>query len=140
MMAVRSIQICYKIRRVSPSLFPCLLLERSAPPLESLSSFFPAVGTAGLEAAAAAAMGAGGNLFGRAISYVVNEFLVEGLANKSVYASLPWLYACGGSQTFQRFAVKTNRTLQELSAKGVERQRTVNFAALDLDMAAVSEL
>jgi hypothetical protein len=25
---------------------------------------------------------AGGNLFGRALSYVVNEFLVEGLANK----------------------------------------------------------
>jgi len=25
---------------------------------------------------------AGGNLFGRVLSYVVNEFLVEGLANK----------------------------------------------------------
>jgi isocitrate dehydrogenase len=32
---------------------------------------------------------AGGNLFGRALSYVVNEFLVEGLANK--YACLPFL-------------------------------------------------
>jgi hypothetical protein len=30
---------------------------------------------------------AGGNLFGRALSYVVNELLVEGLANK--YARLP---------------------------------------------------
>jgi isocitrate dehydrogenase len=30
---------------------------------------------------------AGGNLFGRALSYVVNQFLVEGLANK--YACIP---------------------------------------------------
>ncbi|CAL5016025.1 unnamed protein product [Urochloa decumbens] len=46
---------------------------------------------------------AGGNLFGRALSYVVNEFLVEGLAN---------------NRAFQRFAVKTNRTLESLSSKG----------------------
>ncbi|CAL5016024.1 unnamed protein product [Urochloa decumbens] len=45
---------------------------------------------------------AGGNLFGRALSYVVNEFLVEGLAN---------------NRAFQRFAVKTNRTLESLSSK-----------------------
>ncbi|CAN6228770.1 unnamed protein product, partial [Urochloa humidicola] len=48
---------------------------------------------------------AGGNLFGRALSYVVNEFLVEGLANN-------W--------AFQRFAVKTNRTLENLSSKAKE--------------------
>ena len=30
---------------------------------------------------------AGGNLFARAFGYVINEFLVEGLANK--YARLP---------------------------------------------------
>uniref|UniRef100_A0A453CE30 Uncharacterized protein n=1 Tax=Aegilops tauschii subsp. strangulata TaxID=200361 RepID=A0A453CE30_AEGTS len=30
---------------------------------------------------------AGGGIFSRALSYVVNEFLVEGLANK--YACLP---------------------------------------------------
>ncbi|CAD6263125.1 unnamed protein product [Miscanthus lutarioriparius] len=46
---------------------------------------------------------AGGNLFGRVLSYVVNEFLVEGLAN---------------NRAFQRFAVKTNRTLENLSSKG----------------------
>ncbi|CAN6268488.1 unnamed protein product, partial [Urochloa humidicola] len=48
---------------------------------------------------------AGGNLFGRALSYVVNEFLVEGLAN---------------NRAFQRFAVKTNRTLENLSSKAKE--------------------
>ncbi|XP_025824890.1 uncharacterized protein LOC112900297 isoform X1 [Panicum hallii] len=48
---------------------------------------------------------AGGNLFGRALSYVVNEFIVEGLAN---------------SRAFQRFAVKTNRTLESLSSKAKE--------------------
>nr|CCI55361.1 PH01B035L11.6 [Phyllostachys edulis] len=48
---------------------------------------------------------AGGNLFGRVFSYVVNEFLVEGLAN---------------NRAFQRFAVKTNRTLENLSSKAKE--------------------
>ncbi|PWZ41374.1 hypothetical protein Zm00014a_021562 [Zea mays] len=48
---------------------------------------------------------AGGNLFGRALSYVVNELLVEGLAN---------------NRAFQRFAVKTNRTLESLSSKAKE--------------------
>ncbi|RLM64855.1 hypothetical protein C2845_PM16G11340 [Panicum miliaceum] len=48
---------------------------------------------------------AGGNLFGRALSYVVNEFIVEGLAN---------------SRAFQRFAVKTNMTLESLSSKAKE--------------------
>jgi hypothetical protein len=31
---------------------------------------------------------AGGNMFARALSYVVNEFLVEGLANKYTTSSL----------------------------------------------------
>ncbi|CAA7402261.1 unnamed protein product [Spirodela intermedia] len=57
-----------------------------------------------------AAMGAGGNLFGRAISYVVNEIIVEGLAN---------------NQSFQRFAVKTSRTLEELSVKAEQSKRQV---------------
>ncbi|TVU15305.1 hypothetical protein EJB05_38819, partial [Eragrostis curvula] len=54
---------------------------------------------------------AGGNLFGRALSYVVNEFLVEGLAN---------------NRAFQRFAVKTNRTLENLSSKVKEVREEVS--------------
>ncbi|KAL6651012.1 hypothetical protein ACP70R_009937 [Stipagrostis hirtigluma subsp. patula] len=48
---------------------------------------------------------AGGNMFGRVLSYLLNEFLVEGLAN---------------NRAFQRFAVKTNRTLENLSSKAKE--------------------
>ncbi|WVZ86342.1 hypothetical protein U9M48_033140 [Paspalum notatum var. saurae] len=48
---------------------------------------------------------AGGNLFGRALSYVVNEFIVEGLAN---------------NRAFQRLAVKTNRTLESVKSKAKE--------------------
>nr|AEJ88269.1 putative hypothetical protein [Wolffia arrhiza] len=55
-------------------------------------------------------MGAGGNLFGRAISYVVNELVVEGLAN---------------NQAFQRFAVKTNRAMQELTVKAEASKRVL---------------
>ncbi|GJN27088.1 hypothetical protein PR202_gb15077 [Eleusine coracana subsp. coracana] len=54
---------------------------------------------------------AGGNLFARALSYVVNEFLVEGLAN---------------NRAFQRFAVKTNRTLESLSSKVKEVREEVS--------------
>ncbi|KAL1816978.1 hypothetical protein ACET3Z_019552 [Daucus carota] len=53
---------------------------------------------------------AGGNLLHRAISYVINQFVVEGLAN---------------SRTFQRFAVRTEKQLQELSEKAVEKRREV---------------
>lgn len=51
---------------------------------------------------------AGGNFLHRAISYVINQFVVEGLAN---------------SRTFQRFAVRTEKQLQELSEKAVEKKR-----------------
>ncbi|KAF2934868.1 hypothetical protein DAI22_04g191900 [Oryza sativa Japonica Group] len=50
-------------------------------------------------------MAGGGNLFGRVLSYVVNEFIVEGLAN---------------NRTFQRFAVRTNKSLENLSSKAKE--------------------
>uniref|UniRef100_A0ACD5UTG0 Uncharacterized protein n=1 Tax=Avena sativa TaxID=4498 RepID=A0ACD5UTG0_AVESA len=54
---------------------------------------------------------AGGNLFGRALSYVVNQFLVEGLAN---------------NRAFQRFAVRTNRTFENLSSKAKEVKQEVS--------------
>ncbi|XP_038990379.1 uncharacterized protein LOC108511872 [Phoenix dactylifera] len=48
---------------------------------------------------------AGGNFLGRIISYVVNELVVEGLAN---------------NPTFQRFAVRTSKNLEELSTKATQ--------------------
>ncbi|KAG6508484.1 hypothetical protein ZIOFF_033858 [Zingiber officinale] len=46
---------------------------------------------------------AGGNFLGRIISYVVNELVVEGLAN---------------NPSFQRFAVRTSKAIEEASTKG----------------------
>nr|ACG45961.1 hypothetical protein [Zea mays] len=54
---------------------------------------------------------AGGKLFGRALSYVVNQFLVEGLAN---------------NRAVQRFAVKTNKTLESLSSKAKEMREELS--------------
>uniref|UniRef100_A0A0E0DFY9 Uncharacterized protein n=1 Tax=Oryza meridionalis TaxID=40149 RepID=A0A0E0DFY9_9ORYZ len=51
------------------------------------------------------ACGPGGNLFGRVLGYVLNEFLVQVLAN---------------NRTFQRFAVRTNKSLENLSSKAKE--------------------
>ncbi|KAG6505020.1 hypothetical protein ZIOFF_037368 [Zingiber officinale] len=45
---------------------------------------------------------AGGNFLGRIISYVVNELVVEGLAN---------------NPSFQRFAVRTSKAIEEASTK-----------------------
>lgn len=45
---------------------------------------------------------AGGNFLGRIISYVVNELVVEGLAN---------------NPSFQRFAVRTSKAIEEVSTK-----------------------
>ncbi|XP_020593268.1 uncharacterized protein LOC110033576 isoform X2 [Phalaenopsis equestris] len=53
---------------------------------------------------------AGGNFLGRVISYVVNELVVEGLAN---------------NLSFQRFAVKTSKTLQDLSIKAEQTKQEV---------------
>ncbi|XP_062226128.1 uncharacterized protein LOC133924553 [Phragmites australis] len=78
---------------------------------------------------------AGGNLFGRALSYVVNELLVEGLANKndrlihrtSKGLSCHEVYALDFLlRAFQRFAVKTNRTLENLSSKVKEVREEVS--------------
>ncbi|KAI4966236.1 uncharacterized protein LOC123427203 [Hordeum vulgare subsp. vulgare] len=54
---------------------------------------------------------AGGGIFSRALSYVVNEFLVEGLAN---------------NRAFQRFAVRTNKTLENLSTKAKQVREEVS--------------
>ncbi|KAG0462562.1 hypothetical protein HPP92_021038 [Vanilla planifolia] len=51
---------------------------------------------------------AGGNFLGRIISYVVNELVVEGLAN---------------NPSFQRFAVRTSKTLQDLSTKAEQTKQ-----------------
>ncbi|KAM0838368.1 hypothetical protein ACQ4PT_061022 [Festuca glaucescens] len=56
-------------------------------------------------------MACGGSLFGRAFGYVVNQFLVEGLAN---------------NRAFQRFAVRTNRTFENLSSKAKEVKQDVS--------------
>lgn len=45
--------------------------------------------------------------FQRILGYLVNEVLVSGLAN---------------SKTFQRFAVRSNDMIQEMSKKGVEHR------------------
>ncbi|PNT61441.1 hypothetical protein BRADI_5g15200v3 [Brachypodium distachyon] len=54
---------------------------------------------------------AGGNLFSRALGYVINEFIVEGLAN---------------NRAFQRFAVRTNKTIEGLTSKAKEVREEVS--------------
>ncbi|KAK1280023.1 hypothetical protein QJS04_geneDACA002790 [Acorus gramineus] len=61
---------------------------------------------------------AGGNLIGRAMSYIVNEILVEGLAN---------------SAAFQRFAVRTNKKLQDISLKAAEKKDQLKDATKFFD-------
>ncbi|THU42853.1 hypothetical protein C4D60_Mb00t05520 [Musa balbisiana] len=54
---------------------------------------------------------AGGNFLGRVISYVVNELVVEGLAN---------------NRAFQRFAVRTSKAIEDVSTKAAQaRERLV---------------
>ncbi|KAH7658905.1 hypothetical protein IHE45_17G120200 [Dioscorea alata] len=48
---------------------------------------------------------AGGNFLGRVIGYFVNEIVVEGLAN---------------NPTFQRFAVRTSKAIEEVSNKAAQ--------------------
>ncbi|XP_034693102.1 uncharacterized protein LOC117919910 [Vitis riparia] len=51
---------------------------------------------------------AGGNFMHRVISYVVNEVLVNGLAN---------------SPAFQRFAVRTSRRMEDISNKAAQKRQ-----------------
>ncbi|KAH9673037.1 hypothetical protein KPL70_017943 [Citrus sinensis] len=50
---------------------------------------------------------AGGNFMHRVISYVVNEVIVNGLAN---------------SPAFQRFAVRTSRRIEDISSKAAQKR------------------
>ncbi|KAM7271908.1 hypothetical protein ACFE04_031122 [Oxalis oulophora] len=51
---------------------------------------------------------AGGNFIHRVLSYVVNEVVVNGLAN---------------SPAFQRFAVRTSRKMEDLSSMAVKKRQ-----------------
>ncbi|CAI7794086.1 unnamed protein product [Closterium sp. NIES-54] len=55
-------------------------------------------------------MVAGGPWLQRVIQYVANELIVDRLAN---------------SPTFQRFAVRSNKKLQELAQKGVAQRQSL---------------
>ncbi|GAY32021.1 hypothetical protein CUMW_000140 [Citrus unshiu] len=57
---------------------------------------------------------AGGNFMHRVISYVVNEVIVNGLAN---------------SPAFQRFAVRTSRRIEDISSKGTSSSPIGSSAA-----------
>ncbi|MED6218845.1 hypothetical protein PIB30_030405 [Stylosanthes scabra] len=51
---------------------------------------------------------AGGNFMQRVLSYVVNEVVVNGLAN---------------SPTFQRFAVRTSKQIENISKQAVQKRQ-----------------
>ncbi|KAJ4704404.1 Copper chaperone SCO1/SenC [Melia azedarach] len=51
---------------------------------------------------------AGGNFMHRVMSYLVNELLVNSLAN---------------SPAFQRFAVRTSRRIEDISNKAVQKRQ-----------------
>ncbi|KMZ72645.1 hypothetical protein ZOSMA_160G00190 [Zostera marina] len=61
---------------------------------------------------------AGGNFLARAISYVVNEIVVEGLAN---------------NHSFQRFAVRTSKALEEVSTKVVQAKQEIAQQVKDMN-------
>ncbi|XP_057476700.1 uncharacterized protein LOC130764453 [Actinidia eriantha] len=60
---------------------------------------------------------AGGNFVHRVISYVVNEVVVNGLAN---------------SPAFQRFAVRTSKRIEEISSKAVQKRQELAEQVKDL--------
>ncbi|KAJ4837676.1 hypothetical protein Tsubulata_013483 [Turnera subulata] len=53
-------------------------------------------------------MAGGGNFMNRVISYLVNEVVVNGLAN---------------SRAFQRFAVRTSRRIDEVSVMAAKKKQ-----------------
>ncbi|XP_027353004.1 uncharacterized protein LOC113863573 [Abrus precatorius] len=53
-------------------------------------------------------MAGGANFMNRVISYVVNEVVVNGLAN---------------SPAFQRFAVRTSKRIEDISSKAVQKKQ-----------------
>ncbi|CAN1820457.1 hypothetical protein LINPERHAP1_LOCUS29110 [Linum perenne] len=72
-------------------------------------------------------MAGGGNFIHRVVSYVVNELVVNSLANS------PDLRACigfsGCSPSFQRFAVRTSKKLEQVSSLG--RTSRISEGALE---------
>nr|GMC79124.1 hypothetical protein DM860_002790 [Ipomoea batatas]GMC79126.1 hypothetical protein DM860_002790 [Ipomoea batatas]GMC88442.1 hypothetical protein DM860_002790 [Ipomoea batatas]GMC90113.1 hypothetical protein DM860_002790 [Ipomoea batatas] len=55
-------------------------------------------------------MAGGSNFLQRVLSYVINEFVVNGLAN---------------SPRFQRFAVRTSKTIEEVSKLAEEKKKEI---------------
>ncbi|KAM7491908.1 hypothetical protein LguiA_034829 [Lonicera macranthoides] len=51
---------------------------------------------------------AGGNFMGRVMSYLVNELIVDGLAN---------------SRAFQRFAVRTSKKIEDVSNIALKKRQ-----------------
>ncbi|XP_059668009.1 uncharacterized protein LOC132313315 [Cornus florida] len=62
-------------------------------------------------------MAGGGNFMHRVISYVVNEFVVSGLAN---------------SPTFQRFAVRSSKRMEDLSNIAAKKKQELAEQMKDL--------
>ncbi|KAG2686040.1 hypothetical protein I3760_10G156900 [Carya illinoinensis] len=60
---------------------------------------------------------AGGNFMHRVMSYLVNELIVNSLAN---------------SPAFQRFAVRTSRRIEEVSSKAAQKQQELADRVKDL--------
>ncbi|KAK9153976.1 hypothetical protein Sjap_001456 [Stephania japonica] len=60
---------------------------------------------------------AGGNYMGRVLSYLVNELLVNSLAN---------------SPSFQRFAVRTSKRMEELSNIAAKKRQDLVEQVKDL--------
>ncbi|GKV06044.1 hypothetical protein SLEP1_g17978 [Rubroshorea leprosula] len=60
---------------------------------------------------------AGGNFMHRVISYVVNEVVVNGLAN---------------SPAFQRFAVRTSKQIEDISTKAAQKKEQIIETMKDL--------
>ncbi|KAF5940979.1 hypothetical protein HYC85_022146 [Camellia sinensis] len=92
---------------------------------------------------------AGGNFLHRVISYVVNEVVVNGLANRLLrhrydrYSSRYSRYTCesqshrksgrnGWCPAFQRFAVRTSKRIEDLSIKAAQTKQELTEQVKDL--------
>ncbi|OVA02726.1 hypothetical protein BVC80_9093g69 [Macleaya cordata] len=62
-------------------------------------------------------MAGGGNFIGRVMSYVVNELVVNGLAN---------------SVAFQRFAVRTSKKIENISELAAKKRQELAEQVKDL--------
>ncbi|CAL0328296.1 unnamed protein product [Lupinus luteus] len=62
-------------------------------------------------------MAGGGNFVHRVLSYVVNELVVNGLAN---------------NPSFQRFAVRTSKQIEDISVKAVRTKQEITEQLKDM--------